>query len=58
MMNYKLCYGLSAKLAPINDIIKKFDDYLRDWCLNRNYKTLFAYYLFAFVLILPSAGFL
>ncbi len=58
MMNYKLCYGLSAKLAPINDIIKKFDDYLRDWCLNRNYKTLFAYYLFAFVLILPSVGFL
>lgn len=58
MMNYKLCYGLSAKLAPINDIIKKFDDYLRDWCLNRNYKTLFAYYLFAFVLILPSVVFL
>lgn len=55
MMNYKLYYVIIAKLAPIGEIIKKFDDYLRDWCLNRNYKTLFAYYLFASALILPNA---
>lgn len=46
MMNYKYIIKIIAKLAPIGDIIKKFDDYLRNWCLNRNYKTLFAYYLF------------
>lgn len=46
MMNYKYIIKIIAKLAPIADIIKKYDDYLRNWCLNRNYKTQFAYYLF------------